>query len=197
MNSAQAKTISVMPLGLMTVVPVLMMLACIDTAQNCQAASDCDVKVIKVTSVVIEADKITIKAEASIGMVIITPDFESSDKRPKGSRFTGRLSNWIKIKADQATFVVLRSGKGHAGQDKAWQMSVDAAKALAAGKKIGRIGFYRPNITIKKNRIDAILGRAYIYPYRGPKDKPVVAAKVKNGSKASKIGTVPSPARDR
>ena len=191
MNS---RTTRVMPLGLMTMIPFLILLACIDTPQNCQAASDCDVKVIKVTSVTIGEDRITIKAEASIGMVIITPDFESSDKRPKGSRFTGRLSNRIKIKADQATFVVLRLGKGNVGRDKAWQMSVDAAKALAAGKKIGRIGYYRPDITIKKNRVDSIIGKAYIYPYRGPQGKPVEAAKAKSRSQASKLGKVSSPA---
>ncbi len=46
------------------------------SVQPCSAASDCDVKIIKVNSVEIEDDKITINAEASIGMVIIYPKRE-------------------------------------------------------------------------------------------------------------------------
>jgi hypothetical protein len=119
------------------------------------------VTVLKVKDVVIGQDKITITAEANIGMVVITPDGETK----KSLRFTGRDSTWVKIKADEATFTVLRP---HPKLDnEAWtEMSVNAAKALKAGKPIGRIGFYRPEITIRKNRIHAITGRAYIYPQR-------------------------------
>ncbi len=162
MNSMTTRTIRFRSTPLTA---AMTMIACIAIGQSCQAASDCDVTVIHAKSVVIEEDKITIVAEASIGMVIITPDFESSDKRPKGSRFTGRLSNWIKIKADEATFTVLREGKG-TDRDRPWKMSVDAAEALKAGQEIGRIGYYRPDITIKKNRIHAVVGRGYIYPKR-------------------------------
>ena len=66
-------------------------------AQQCSAASDCDVNIIKVNAVEIEDDKITINAEASIGMVIITPELPKDDK---SRRFTGRHSTWIRIKAD-------------------------------------------------------------------------------------------------
>lgn len=131
-------------------------------AQQCRAASDCDVKIIKVNSVKIEDDRITINAEASIGMVIITPELP---KDGKSRRFTGRHSTWIRIKADEATFTVLRPGPKL--NNKAWtEMSIQAAKDLKAGKEIGRIGYYRPDITIEKNQVRAITGKGYIYRKR-------------------------------
>lgn len=139
--------------------------------QQCRAASDCDVNIIKVNRVEIEDDKITINAEASIGMMIITPE-PSEDG--KNRRFTGRHSTWITIKADEATFTVLRSKppeEGGAAAKKfgndAWtRMTIQAAKDLKAGKEIGRIGYHRPDITIKNNQVHAIIGQAYIYPHR-------------------------------
>jgi hypothetical protein len=73
-------------------------LTCFATGQRCGAATDCDVTVLKATSVVIDEDKITIKAEANIKMVIILPKGES-DGRPFG--FAGRETVWIGMKADE------------------------------------------------------------------------------------------------
>jgi len=87
-------------------IALTMMISCM-VAQQCRAASDCDVKIIKVNSVEIEKDKITIVAEASISMVIITPVLP---KDAKSLRFVGRDSTRIRIKADEATFTVLRTG---------------------------------------------------------------------------------------
>ncbi len=130
--------------------------------QICLAASDCDVAVMNVKSVVIEDGKIIVTAEANVGMVIITPDGEA---KGKSVQFTGRESVWIQMKADEATFTVLPP-RGEV-EDEFWtDMSRAAAQALKEGKPIGRIGFYRPEITIKKNRIHAVTGRGYIYPKR-------------------------------
>ncbi len=135
-------------------------LVSIAIAQQSQAASDCDVYITKVKSVDIQPDKITIVGEASIGMVIITPELPENGK---SLRYTGRLSTRIRIKADQATFTVLRPG----GRPDPWEeMSMQAAKDLKAGKPIGRIGYYRPDITIKENCVHAISGKGYIYHKR-------------------------------
>lgn len=54
--------------------------------QECRAASDCDVKIINVNSVEIEDDKITINAEVSVGIAIITPELPNDGK---SRRFIG------------------------------------------------------------------------------------------------------------
>lgn len=57
------------------------------------------------------------------------------------------------------------------GRNEPWdQMTKQAARDLAAGKPTGRIGYYRPRITIKDNTIYLIEGAGYIYPKR--KDVP-------------------------
>jgi len=45
-------------------------------------------------------------------------------------------------------------------------MTMQAAKDLRAKKEIGRIGYYRPEITVKGNTVTAIVGHAFIYPRR-------------------------------
>jgi hypothetical protein len=159
-------------------VAALAMLTSFGMSQPCEAASDCDVKIISVKNVKIEEDKITIQAEASVSMVVITPELPADGK---SLRFTGRYSTRIKMKADEATFTVLRP---HPKVDhKPWtEMTVKAAEALKAGKEIGRIGFYRPDITIRQNRIHAITGRAYIYPKRESKKQPDAAVKPEEDS---------------
>ena len=140
----------------------LFVVLCLINVQTSQAASDCDVTIVNVTSVVIEEDKITVTAEANIGMVIVTPDGEAEGK---SVRFTGRDSVWIRMKADEATFTILPP-RGEVDDEFWTDMSQSAARALKEGKPIGRIGFYRPEITIKRNKIHSITGRAYIYPKR-------------------------------
>ena len=67
-------------------------LACVigtSIAQQCSAASECDVNIIKVNRVEIEDDKITISAEASIGMVTITPEL------PKAGKEIRRIGHYV------------------------------------------------------------------------------------------------------
>ena len=144
------------------IVTIVAILISTVSIQECRAASDCDVEITKVKSVMIEDNKITVVAEANIGMVIITPELP---KDGKSARFTGRHSTWIRIKADEATFTVLPPH----GRTEPWkEMTMQAAKDLKEGKEIGRIGYYRPEIIIKENRIVMVTGKAYIYPKRTP-----------------------------
>jgi hypothetical protein len=48
--------------------------------------------------------------------------------------------------------------------DDAWEMSVTAAKELRAGHEVGRIGFYKPEVSINGDLIDSITGFGYLYP---------------------------------
>lgn len=132
-------------------------------SMHCSAASDTDVRDINPTKVVIEDNRIIITGDAAVSMVVIVPD---NVKLEKSLRFVGRNSTRANVDAREARFTVLRLASRKGLDDEAWQMSVDAARALEAGKKIGRIGYYRPEVTIKKNRITAITGHAYIYPKR-------------------------------
>tara|TARA_R110002072_G_scaffold179059_1_gene335070 strand:+ start:134761 stop:135303 length:543 start_codon:yes stop_codon:yes gene_type:complete len=139
---------------------IMAVLVGIAITPECDAATDCDVQIIKVHKVEIDGNKITITAEASIKMVVITPEIPADGK---SVRYTGRHSTWITIKADEATFVIHRPH----GRNDLWEkMTMQAAMDLEAGKPIGRIGFYRPDIKIRKNQIHEIVGPAYIYPKR-------------------------------
>lgn len=125
------------------------------------AASDTDVRHIEAKSVVIEEDRIVITANAVISMKVFTPPDGDSTTT---SKFMGRDAAWVKVVAENATFTVLRPGQGK----KEWweEMSVLAARALRDGKEIGRIGYYRPEVTIKRNAVHSITGVGYIYPKR-------------------------------
>lgn len=88
---------------------------------------------------------------------------ENDDSEPT-SQFFGRNSSWVVIVAEEAEFTVLRPKHG---ESEWWdEMSVDAAKALKRGEKIGRIGFYRPNVILKMNAVHSVSGYGYIYPKR-------------------------------
>ena len=50
--------------------------------------------------------------------------------------------------------------------DKFWGWTVEAAKDLQAGKPVGRIGYYGPEIVIKNHLIHSISGPGYLYPKR-------------------------------
>ena len=128
------------------------------SAAACMAASDTDVNIIQATKVVIENNKITINAEAITTIRTIAADH---DPEHKGRQLFGRPCNVNEVKSDEATFVVHKPKEGPEG---AWEMTVAAAKALKDGKKIGRIGYYRPDVLIRANLIISIDGEGYIYP---------------------------------
>lgn len=122
-------------------------------------ASDTDVYEIKAKSVTIEDGKIVITGEARIKMRVFTPGGAPAAGE---SQFLGRPAAWVEVLAEEATFTVRRPPQG---KEEWWQeMSVEAAKALRNGEEIGRIGFYRPEVTIRGNAVQAISGFGFIYP---------------------------------
>lgn len=140
-----------------------------------RAASDTDVTIINAEKVVIEEDTITIIAKARTTARLI------SDTLPVGganSTWMGRQVEVVKVLSDRATFVIKRPklnfndpDGSHAEEkektkkmlDEAWKGSLSAAKDLQAGDEVGRIGFYAPDISIKGNLIDSIVGDGYLY----------------------------------
>jgi hypothetical protein len=125
-----------------------------------RAASDADVTIIKAEKVTIEEGVITIVAEATTQVTLI----QGNDSDEGASRWMGRPVAYVAVKSDKATFIVRRPKEK--GLDEAWQESLKAAKDLQAGKPIGRIGFYAPDISIKGNLIDAITGYGFLYVKR-------------------------------
>ncbi len=123
-----------------------------------QAASDADVTLIKAKKVLIEGDVITIVAEAKTRVTLIQ-DNHNPDRQ--GAQWMGRPVTHIQVKSDEATFIIKRPH--HAGLEKAWQQSLQAAKDLQEGKEVGRIGYYAPDMVIKGNMIDSITGFGYLY----------------------------------
>ncbi|MEO8615954.1 MAG: hypothetical protein ABI600_12495 [Luteolibacter sp.] len=135
-----------------------------------RAASDTDVTIIKAESVVIEDSAITIIGKGRATARLINADGSST--------WMGRTVTSVKIEADKATFVIKRPelnfndpDGSHAEEkektkrmlDEAWASSLATAKELQAGREVGRIGFYAPDISIKGNLIDSIIGFGYLY----------------------------------
>ncbi len=141
------------------------------------AASDADVTIIKATKVVIEENVITIVAEARTTITVIYDDYNPDYK---GDNWHGFPVTRVKIASAKGTFIIKREqrvkpdGLSDAAaanfkaaqevNDKAWDMTVAAAKKLQAGNKVGRIGYYAPDMTIKGNLIDSMTGIGFLYP---------------------------------
>jgi hypothetical protein len=89
----------------------------------------------------------------------------TDDQQPghKGMTWQGRPATRIPVKAEKATFVIRRPHPEHPLEE-AWKMTLAAAKALQAGKEVGRIGFYAPDIVIKENPIHSINGPGFLFP---------------------------------
>ena len=130
-------------------------------AASAYAASDADISIIKAEKVIVGSNVVTIVAEAQATITVTTGD---STPGHKGMRWQGRPATRITIKADKATFTIRRPHPELAAEEAAWKMTLDAAKALQAGKEVGRIGFYAPDIVIKENLIHSINGPAFLYP---------------------------------
>ena len=134
-------------------------------AASVQAASDTDVTFIKVQKVVIEDDVVTIIAEAKTSIITYSGDYQADYK---GATFMGRPSTRTTIKSDKATFTIRREASAQPGRplEKAWGQTMQAARDLQAGKEVGRIGYYTPEVVIRKNLITSIDGPGYLYPKR-------------------------------
>jgi hypothetical protein len=129
-----------------------------------RAASDADVTLLKVKKVVIEEDAITIiVAEAKTRITLIRDDY---DPKYTGDNWHGMPVTRVQVISNKGTFTIKRGPEAAPGQvlADAWQQSLKAAKDLQEGKKVGRIGFYAPDIVIKGNMIDSITGFGYLYP---------------------------------
>ncbi|MDB6117310.1 MAG: hypothetical protein JWO08_1091 [Verrucomicrobiaceae bacterium] len=130
-------------------------------AASAHAASDADVTIIKADTVVIEEDVITIVAEARTQITLINDNDRSTNKGPQ---WMGRSATRVEVKSDKATFRI--KNPRDKGLEKAWQASLQAARDLKEGKKVGRIGYYSPDISIKGNLIVSITGNGYFYQNR-------------------------------
>jgi hypothetical protein len=128
-----------------------------------RAASDADVTLLKVEKVVIEETAITIVvSEAKTQITLIKDDH---DPTYTGACWHGMPVSVVQVISNKATFTIKRPVE--AAPDRvsadAWQQSLKAAKDLQAGKEVGRIGFYAPDIVIKGNMIDSITGPGFLY----------------------------------
>jgi hypothetical protein len=124
-----------------------------------RAASETDVTIIKAEKVVIEEGVITIVAEATTRLMLIQ---DHQDQGYKGPGWMGRPVTLVHVKSDKATFTIKRPQER--GLDEAWRTSLKAAKDLQEGKEVGRIGYYAPDIIIKRNLIDSITGFGFLFP---------------------------------
>ena len=131
-------------------------------AASIQAASDTDVSIIKVGKVIIEENAVTIVAEAKTSIITLSGDYKPDYK---GATFMGRPMSQITIKSDKATFTIRRPDAAWPGQalEKFWDSTLQTARDLQAGKEVGRIGYYTPEVVIRKNLITSIDGSGFLY----------------------------------
>jgi len=130
---------------------------------SARAASDADVTLLKVSKVVIEESVITIVvAEAKTRITLIREDH---DPKFTGDTWHGMPVTRVQVISNTATFTIKRRAEAAPGGPlaNAWQESLKAAKELQAGKEVGRIGFYEPDIVIKGNMVDSIIGSGFLY----------------------------------
>jgi hypothetical protein len=122
-----------------------------------QAASDTDVSIIKAEKVVIEENMVTIIAEAKTSIITLSGDYKAGYK---GATFTGRPMSQITIKSDKATFIVRRPNGAREGEGLGdfWGKTLQAARDLQE-----RIGYYQPEVVIRKNLISSIDGPGFLY----------------------------------
>ena len=125
-----------------------------------RAASDADVHIIKAKKVMIEAEVITIIAEAKTTITLIKDDYDPATEMARDT-WRGRRATRVQVKADKATFIIKRPPQR--SLEAVWQESLQAAKDLQEGKEVGRIGYYAPDICIKGNLVDSITGFGYLY----------------------------------
>jgi hypothetical protein len=128
-------------------------------APSVQAASDADVTIIKAKKVVIEENTITIVAEAKTRITLIRDDH---DPAFTGDTWHGMPVTRVQVICNNGTFIIKRPDTKTLPE--AWKDSLKAAKNLQEGKKVGRIGYYAPDIVIKGNMIDSITGNGFLYP---------------------------------
>ena len=131
-------------------------------ATSGRAASDTDVYIIKAQKVIIEENLVTIVAEAKTSLITISDDPKPGNK---GAQFMGRPSNRITVKSDQATFVIRRPAHAQPGEslEEVWKKTLQSARDLQAGREVGRIGYYTPEVVIRKNLIISIDGPGFLY----------------------------------
>jgi hypothetical protein len=127
-----------------------------------QAASDTDVSIIKAEKVVIEENAVTIIAEAKTSIITLSGDYQADYK---GAMFMGRPMTQITIKSDKATFIIRRPVPARKGQalEQFWEKTLQTARDLQEGKEVGRIGYYTPDVMIRKNLIVSIDGPGFLY----------------------------------
>jgi hypothetical protein len=140
----------------------LLALALLVLAASIQAASDTDVSIIKAEKVIIEENVVTIVAEATTSLIALSGDYIPGYK---GATFMGRPSSRITVKSDTATFVIRRPDSARPGGpvERAWDDTLRNARDLQAGREVGRIGYYTPEVVIRKNLITSIDGPAFLY----------------------------------
>lgn len=136
-------------------------------AGNTLAKSDVDVYIIKATDVQIAEETITIKGSAVTRLTTLS---DNDDPEYGGFKIWGRAADSTHVKSENATFVIQKPGP--AAHIEAWNDSIAAAKDLKAGKPVGRIGYYSPEVTIKGGLITGISGRGYLYT-RPSSHKPI------------------------
>lgn len=127
------------------------------SVMSASAKSDADVTELRIKSVTIEDDKITIVAAAHVRFTVI-----QTQEGPHTRTWMGYPAIWAEAFSQEGRFIITKPP--YASMEAAWQNTLQLAKDWQTEGAIARIGYYAPDISLKGNIIQTMSGPGYLYP---------------------------------
>lgn len=130
--------------------------------------TDTNVTLLKAKKVTIENGVIVIVAEkATTLMTLLNGD---QDPSYRGETRDGKPVTTSQVLSNEATFTIKpdRYSKPGGVLENVWKSSLALARKLQESEKMGpvEIGFYAPEVAIKRHQITSVIGFGYLYAKR-------------------------------
>jgi hypothetical protein len=126
--------------------------------------TDTNVTLLKVKKVTIEDSVIVIVAEKATTRITLFTD--DQDPSYKGETRDGKPVTMVQVLSNHATFTIKpdRYSKPGGKLENVWKSSLALARLLQENEKAGtvEIGFYAPDVVIKRHEITSVIGFGYL-----------------------------------
>ncbi|MDZ4404903.1 hypothetical protein [Prosthecobacter sp.] len=130
--------------------------------------TDTNVTLLKVKKVTVEDSVIVIVAEKSTTRITLLAD--DQDPSYKGETRDGKPVTTVQVLSNNATFTIKpdRYSKPGGVLENVWKSSLALARKLQESKDVGtvEIGFYAPEVVIKRHEITSVIGFGYLVAKR-------------------------------
>lgn len=130
--------------------------------------TDTNVTLLKVKKVTVEDSVIVIVAEKATTLITLL----AGDQGPyySGETRDGKPVTTVQVLSNDATFTIKpdRYSKPGGVLENVWKSSLALARQLQESKEVGPvvIGFYAPDVVIKRHQITSIIGFGHLYAKR-------------------------------